>query len=104
AEDGIRDATVTGVQTCALPISDPRQGPRRTERPGAARELDSRLPGIPGEGTAPRRGPHAAGVPGLAPRGVEEAPRRVRGHREPQIGRASCRERVRRRVWERAWE
>src|SRR5207245_4730067 len=24
AEDGIRDATVTGVQTCALPISDPR--------------------------------------------------------------------------------
>src|SRR5438128_7213805 len=22
AEDGIRDATVTGVQTCALPISD----------------------------------------------------------------------------------
>src|SRR5207245_6829352 len=24
AEDGIRDATVTGVQTCALPISAPR--------------------------------------------------------------------------------
>src|SRR5207245_6909886 len=24
AEDGIRDATVTGVQTCALPISRPR--------------------------------------------------------------------------------
>src|SRR5207245_8809743 len=24
AEDGIRDATVTGVQTCALPISDTR--------------------------------------------------------------------------------
>src|SRR6266542_3906925 len=24
AEDGIRDATVTGVQTCALPISGPR--------------------------------------------------------------------------------
>src|SRR5438128_3218699 len=23
AEDGIRDATVTGVQTCALPIFDP---------------------------------------------------------------------------------
>src|SRR5437867_6146282 len=23
AEDGIRDRTVTGVQTCALPISDP---------------------------------------------------------------------------------
>src|SRR5207245_8033827 len=26
AEDGIRDATVTGVQTCALPISIPRPG------------------------------------------------------------------------------
>src|SRR5207248_5904572 len=25
AEDGIRDRTVTGVQTCALPISDPVQ-------------------------------------------------------------------------------
>src|SRR5207245_8751675 len=24
AEDGIRDATVTGVQTCALPISNPK--------------------------------------------------------------------------------
>src|SRR6266542_2357891 len=27
AEDGIRDATVTGVQTCALPISRPRPRP-----------------------------------------------------------------------------
>src|SRR2546430_3486970 len=26
AEDGIRDLTVTGVQTCALPISDTRVG------------------------------------------------------------------------------
>src|SRR2546427_2010832 len=25
AEDGIRDLTVTGVQTCALPIFDPKQ-------------------------------------------------------------------------------
>src|SRR2546430_3043226 len=25
AEDGIRDLTVTGVQTCALPISSPRR-------------------------------------------------------------------------------
>src|SRR5207245_8768746 len=27
AEDGIRDATVTGVQTCALPISAAQRGP-----------------------------------------------------------------------------
>src|SRR2546430_17316925 len=42
AEDGIRDLTVTGVQTCALPISCPRTGagasspasrrPRRSSR------------------------------------------------------------------------
>src|SRR2546430_6024233 len=36
AEDGIRDLTVTGVQTCALPISArPRAGP--DERPRARR-------------------------------------------------------------------
>src|SRR5207245_7453572 len=35
AEDGIRDATVTGVQTCALPIS---RG-RRLCRAGARRRL-----------------------------------------------------------------
>src|SRR2546430_1357706 len=29
AEDGIRDLTVTGVQTCALPISTPRPLPTR---------------------------------------------------------------------------
>src|SRR5688572_31206406 len=28
AEDGIRDLTVTGVQTCALPISPPIRGRR----------------------------------------------------------------------------
>src|SRR2546430_9128226 len=32
AEDGIRDLTVTGVQTCALPIS--RALPRSATRPG----------------------------------------------------------------------
>src|SRR2546430_11512645 len=29
AEDGIRDLTVTGVQTCALPISTRHAGPHR---------------------------------------------------------------------------
>src|SRR6266852_8159364 len=32
AEDGIRDATVTGVQTCALPISAGRNGKARPAR------------------------------------------------------------------------
>src|SRR5437879_11652015 len=59
AEDGIRDTSVTGVQTCALPISDkaspaaarkprkqadprrPRRGPGdSTESPGGANECE----------------------------------------------------------------
>src|SRR2546430_11643749 len=32
AEDGIRDLTVTGVQTCALPISGRKTAPRRATR------------------------------------------------------------------------
>src|SRR5256886_4751143 len=31
AEDGIRDLTVTGVQTCALPISRPSSRPRPSD-------------------------------------------------------------------------
>src|SRR5436305_4380174 len=39
AEDGIRDADVTGVQTCALPISLVAQDPPGRPRPlGARRE------------------------------------------------------------------
>src|SRR2546430_1411611 len=44
AEDGIRDLTVTGVQTCALPISCRRRGTR--ERRGRA--LACRSPGSSG--------------------------------------------------------
>src|SRR5207237_7595702 len=33
AEDGIRDSSVTGVQTCALPIYDQTQAPPRTVGP-----------------------------------------------------------------------
>src|SRR5688572_31211187 len=36
AEDGIRDLTVTGVQTCALPICSPLDG-RPSIPPGSAR-------------------------------------------------------------------
>src|SRR2546430_12753161 len=68
AEDGIRDLTVTGVQTCALPISmPPSAGRQRAER---ARTLADR-----------RARPHR-----LPPRPLR--------HFRRQIGRASCRERV----------
>src|SRR2546430_2837869 len=38
AEDGIRDLTVTGVQTCALPISRRDARRRARQRPGGSRE------------------------------------------------------------------
>src|SRR2546430_1686398 len=46
AEDGIRDLTVTGVQTCALPISTARFGGRAAARLEAP-ALRRRRPGAP---------------------------------------------------------
>src|SRR6266542_4548986 len=40
AEDGIRVATVTGVQTCALPISELRASARRLHGDVTPEELD----------------------------------------------------------------
>src|SRR5207249_5340955 len=80
AEDGIRDRNVTGVQTCALPISDLRAPVE---------------PRVAGEG--PRDPPEVEGAQELL--GV-----RVRADEDghvvvsPQIGRASCRERVKNSV------
>src|SRR5436305_5884978 len=70
AEDGIRDADVTGVQTCALPISPPRA--RQGARQGAT------------QGQPPRV------------RKARSGGRRTSPHpqRATEIGRASCRERV----------
>src|SRR2546430_13669801 len=84
AEDGIRYLTVTGVQTCALPIS---LGDRERARAGAGRES-------PG-------GPSARAVLGL--RGVRvgarhdpaarrgETARGAAGAPGAEIGRAACR-------------
>src|SRR5207245_10424492 len=45
AEDGIRDATVTGVQTCALPISPSYRRPsRRAAAPTHAAPLSGATP------------------------------------------------------------
>src|SRR5688572_31760035 len=72
AEDGIRDLTVTGVQTCALPISTPtratptRATPRaraphpRAPHPRAPRaRAPRRAGGAPSRTTACGRGPRA---------------------------------------------
>src|SRR5256886_12619056 len=55
AEDGIRDLTVTGVQTCALPISHPA-------RPALPRGSDHRRPADdrPDRGVQRRDGPPSA--------------------------------------------
>src|SRR5207248_6993479 len=50
AEDGIRDRTVTGVQTCALPICEEDRKPRPDRHPGrvgeeALRRIEHRAPG-----------------------------------------------------------
>src|SRR5947209_19649176 len=50
AEDGIRDIGVTGVQTCALPISTPSTGPPRPRSAGRRRSGGPRPP----RGTPPR--------------------------------------------------
>src|SRR5689334_23914653 len=70
AEDGIRDGTVTGVQTCALPIS-PRRPP-----PARRAELEAPLPG-------PRRQPRVRRHrDGLLATSSEAPPPRGRLHRD----------------------
>src|SRR5207245_3551182 len=83
AEDGIRDATVTGVQTCALPIcfiSGPGPGGKNSRPPcsgGGGRFPPSSKPGSPGlpsNGGRPR--PKTGGGP---PRKIGRASGRERG-------------------------
>src|SRR3989454_3770720 len=75
AEDGIRDYKVTGVQTCALPISRPPELPRGDRFPGARRPvLDAGRRGMgPKRAASQARGPRAAAC--------RQVPRDVRGPR-----------------------
>src|SRR3989442_9264932 len=80
AEDGIRDADVTGVQTCALPISRPRGG--RSARSLAPSERVERADRPPrGRASRELRGTENRGVVRLvgvhAARGVRSEERRV---------------------------
>src|SRR2546430_11069683 len=84
AEDGIRDLTVTGVQTCALPISAALLSLDRED----ARLVGGIIAYPARDGYAGRQGRgrlHADQV---------DAPRNHLPSRQGQIGRASCRERV----------
>src|SRR5205807_2697878 len=85
AEDGIRDYKVTGVQTCALPISSPTW-PGRPASPRC-----STRPAHPRSTCCPRSppGPGAASTAPSAPSATTRPTRTC-----TKIGRASCRERV----------
>src|SRR5688572_31729539 len=98
AEDGIRDLTVTGVQTCALPISSARRA--RSSSRGARTRAD--VPATCAIPTASRSScsrSRPAGRTGADEVGTMKVGRvqafAVR-YPEPnnEIGRASCRERV----------
>src|SRR5438046_5594696 len=91
AEDGIRDWSVTGVQTCALPISPRAGGARDLAALGVARAQPRLL--LPREERPAAGGERAGG----RDRGEgrrrrhRRAPPASRGGRA-EIGRASCRE------------
>src|SRR5699024_11977319 len=92
AEDGIRDRNVTGVQTCALPISL-----SATSRDSWNTDNCEAIDGSPGSSalakcdqtpltrTCPASSARAAACTTLP---------HTAGSTPPQIGRASCRERV----------
>src|SRR5206468_9799217 len=88
AEDGIRDLIVTGVQTCALPISA-RSGPERGGPLYGRPEHSARGRQMAGGGFRPFGNRLADRQRSRHPRG--DRPTRRRGQGE--IGRASCRER-----------
>src|SRR2546430_10234564 len=83
AEDGIRDLTVTGVQTCALPIYPQRRHARRLRRPCRPERRDPALP------CGERRDRRAARPAARAPRA---SARVLRRSEERRVGK-ECRSR-----------
>src|SRR5205085_7750024 len=86
AEDGIRGLTVTGVQTCALPIFDAAPAARDPAATRRARALRPPAVSRPATPPAPDRGsPGPSRAPAWG--------RTSRADGAGKIGRASCRER-----------
>src|SRR3712207_7589419 len=83
AEDGIRDIGVTGVQTCALPIWD--CSVPRPEHGGSTRTRSKPRPPSNAAASATRTSTIVVPI---------RAHVRSRAAARPEIGRASCRERV----------
>src|SRR5207249_6462601 len=86
AEDGIRDRNVTGVQTCALPISGVRSPPRQYSQV-------ARAAGRAGGNRSAEDHGGLVSRPALGFR-VRREPGRCEARLRDEIGRASCRERV----------
>src|SRR2546429_4364514 len=82
AEDGIRDVAVTGVQTCALPISGPNPASVITFRAASSTVPESR----------PARA--ASSAASCALRTISKTRTTFSEGLPNKIGRASCRERV----------
>src|SRR5712691_5151382 len=102
AEDGIRDLTVTGVQTCALPIcrhAEARPGARRCDAgAGDVRDFGCGIRAEPGEENRGRRRacrqePGSDDVENPAAQGLTEIPRCRRRACDRHHARASPRER-----------
>src|SRR5690606_40326728 len=92
AEDGIRDFHVTGVQTCALPISlvCSASGEEGSVA-GAKLEMEGRLRSRAGAAVPP---PNSCALTKAGKAVKTAAPSSTTKRRAtPQIGRASCRER-----------
>src|SRR2546429_1679353 len=85
AEDGIRDVAVTGVQTCALPISLCARNPALNRRLCQSRHGEQSRTRL-NKDKLDRRFPAPASTPAIG------AWKPLSKH--DQIGRASCRERV----------
>src|SRR5207244_4966535 len=96
----IRDDLVTGVQTCALPISGRTRGAAREARSrrtvGGRRDRAQRLSPPAARAGAARCGRAAAARWALAAVERRAAPPHAAGGIDQEIGRASCRERVER--------
>src|SRR5256885_6674465 len=85
AEDGIRDYKVPGVQTCALPISWKHDAVEPLKFTNIADQMDV---------VVTAHGGGVGGQAGAVRMGLSRAISRFNPELRPEIGRASCRERV----------
>src|SRR5260370_10212679 len=92
AEDGIRDSSVTGVQTCALPISPQEFASRHLVRQTLEAHHIQTVVDLTWDDPNERN--HVAELAAIAELGIERKLCPLQPDGTGEIGRASCRERV----------